>query len=373
MKRIILYGCGTASVEMRRNVEFFMDKSYEITGCIDGKYNYDALDNKPFFEFEELQNIDFDFILLCSKKESTLASMLKRIQESGIDAKKVLTPLLFMEKSKERAHIDLINIVNNYYSGEPNLIFGMSYSYTDLILKGLKVPFFRCCCPGMDLYYSLEVYKYMHNYKKISKKIDIVWLMFAYDHFHYDMSRSLTQYKSGNIFSLWRLDDWHNAEFCADAWEYIENYRLFGKRITEFYHFGQFDHQNKSQHYSIPDGESVLPSIWFRKHEETVVENIDIFKKFINLIREDGANPVVIIPPYYLHGIDKQSKEAFEEKRKEFYQILNDIEAETGRISLFDYSDLFEHRKECFTDLIHLNSLGAKLFTEIINREVILR
>jgi hypothetical protein len=68
MKRIILYGCGTASVEMRRNVEFFMDKSYEIIGCIDGKYNYDALDNKPFFEFEELQNIDFDFILYMLKK-----------------------------------------------------------------------------------------------------------------------------------------------------------------------------------------------------------------------------------------------------------------------------------------------------------------
>ena len=37
-----------------------MDKSYEIIGCIDGKYNYDALDNKPFFEFEELQNIKRD-------------------------------------------------------------------------------------------------------------------------------------------------------------------------------------------------------------------------------------------------------------------------------------------------------------------------
>ncbi len=195
--------------------------------------------------------------------------------------------------------------------------------------------------------------------------------MFAYDHFHYDMSRSLLQYKSGNIFSLWGLDDWHNSEFCKDAWEYIENYRLFAKRISEFYHLKQFDYQNSGHYDSAPDGEGNLMNIWFRKHEETVLENIDIYKRFIKQIKADGATPIIVIPPYYLSGINELSKKAFKEKREEFYQIVSSLEIETGKVSIFDYSNLFENRREYFADLIHLNSAGAKLFTEIINTEVI--
>ena len=170
------------------------------------------MDNKNYFRLDELCNLKYDFILLCSKRESTLEKMLNWLIERGVDRKKILVPLLFMDKSNERSRFDLISEISNCYSGEPNLIFGMSYSYTDLIQKNLKIPFYRCCCHGMDLYYSFAVYKYMFA-KKLVEKVNIVVLMFAYDHFHYDMSRSLLQYKSGNIFSLWGLDDWHNSEF----------------------------------------------------------------------------------------------------------------------------------------------------------------
>ncbi len=349
MKKIILYGCGLASVEMRRNIEFFLDGNYEIVGCIDGKYDHDAIDNRKFFSFEELHAVDFDFIVLCSKKEETIIKMLERVQDSGIDRKRVLTPLLFMEKSNERWHLDLINNINTCYSGEKNLILGMSYSYTDLILNKLRESFYRCCCLGMDLYYSFEVYKYIMA-KKLTNKVNTVMLIFAYDHFHYDMSRSRLQYRSGNIFSLWRLDDWHNSEYCADAWEYIENYRLFAKRVSGFYHFEQFDCQNEGYYYSIPDGEGSLMNIWFRKHEETVIENVEILKEFIIQIKRDGASPVIVIPPYYLRGLDELSKNAFKEKREEFYQILHELEVEIGKVTLFDYSNLFAQQREYFTD-----------------------
>ncbi len=173
MKKIILYGCGPASVEIRRNIEFFIGKTYEIIGCVDGKYDHDALDNKNYFRLDELCDLKYDFILLCSKRESTLEKMLNWLIERGVDRKKILVPLLFMDKSNERSRFDLISEISNCYSGEPNLIFGMSYSYTDLIQKNLKIPFYRCCCHGMDLYYSFAVYKYMFA-KKLVEKVNIV-------------------------------------------------------------------------------------------------------------------------------------------------------------------------------------------------------
>ena len=41
MKQVILYGVG--SVELRRDVEYFLDDNYEILGYSDTHYTYDSL------------------------------------------------------------------------------------------------------------------------------------------------------------------------------------------------------------------------------------------------------------------------------------------------------------------------------------------
>ena len=46
VKRLILYG--VRHVELRRNVEYFLDNSYEIVGYSDSYYTTDVLDGKRF-------------------------------------------------------------------------------------------------------------------------------------------------------------------------------------------------------------------------------------------------------------------------------------------------------------------------------------
>ena len=61
MKKIVLYG--VRHVELRRDIEFFLDDGYEISGYSDTYYQSDVLDGKRFIPPEQLRNEEFDFII----------------------------------------------------------------------------------------------------------------------------------------------------------------------------------------------------------------------------------------------------------------------------------------------------------------------
>jgi len=63
--------------------------------------------------------------------------------------------------------------------------------------------------------------------------------------------------------------------------------------------------------------------------------------------------PLLIVPPYYLNGIDTTSKDAVQKKKDRFYHIVRDT-AET--LKIFDYMDIYSDRRGLFADLTHLNS-----------------
>lgn len=368
MKKIIIYGVSIKNLEIRRSIEHFLDGGYEIAGYSDGHYTSDVLDNKTFIPLEELPERDFDFILLTTASANAYAEIRRSLAALGISPDKIIRPMMFLGKDGAKKQVDLIADIDRRRHEETGLIFGMSYSAWGILEEKLDRPFYNCSQPGMDLYYNYRVYRYMVE-KGFLSRVETALFVLPYFYFEYDMSRSLGQYEAGQMFSIWRLDDWHHAREVPAAREYIENYRMFGEKISRFYHVPKQPY-SPGNSYGQADGTAVPSPRWFSDYKDTIEENKALFSRFLQEIKAEGE-AVVIVPPYYVNGLSRLSKQIFQAKKEKFYRILSELEEQNGKIRVFDYTDAFEGRRERFADLDHLNREGAEAFTELINREVL--
>lgn len=367
MKRVVVYGVNR--IELRQNIEHFLDDDYQIIGYSDGYFESSGVEDRPFIKPEEIPYQEFDYILLAAYEEKTRNNMRKKLIEYGIPTEKIVDPMILLQKDAEKCQFDLIENIQHHYKNEKGLIFGLSYSRKGICKNILKYPFYDCSLPGLDLYYNFQIYRYMKRQKGLTE-VKIALLVFPYHYFVYDMSRSPAQYSSGQIFSIWRLDDWHHYYQVPGGLNYIQSYRMFGRKISEVYCSRWFNIESPMP-FQGKDGASQLEPTWFARYEETVIENRKIFLDFCQDLKTDGINPVLVIPPVYLKGINQASLEAFYEKKTQFYQIVQETEKKTGSIRIFDYAEKFAMQPALFRDITHLNTVGGIQFTELINKEIL--
>ncbi|MEY8388152.1 hypothetical protein AALC17_12790 [Oscillospiraceae bacterium 38-13] len=361
MKKIILYG--VRHVELRRKIEYFLGSGYEISGYSDTYYRSDVLDGKRFIPPEELAAAAFDYILPLSYKEAILADMKAGLLTQGVPPEKILLPTMFLRQGKETMQVDLIGDIETQYQGEEGLLFGLSYSLRGIHEKGLRPVFYDCSWHGLDLYYNYRIFQYMRR-RGLLKAVRTALLVFPYYYFSYDMSRSAYHYREGQMFALRGLDDWHNYRRTPGAEDYVENYRMFGEKVSAFYHFHRYEQQNRGR-YPGGAGEADLNGAWYYDYPETTEENAALYAAFCRELAEENITPAVVVPPYYLEGLTPASLERAGKLREEFYRIAE------PHGPVFDFFDRFADRRELFADLTHLNSDGAAEFTEQINQTVL--
>ncbi|MCM1235103.1 MAG: hypothetical protein NC489_33810 [Ruminococcus flavefaciens] len=365
--KVIIYG--VKNIETRRNIEYFLDDNYEIVGYSDGHYPYDVLDGKKFFFPEELPNQEYDFIVLTAQSSSTQTEISKVLSALGVPPEKIIRPFIFKQGNAIKIHADLIDNIKRYYKGEPNLIFGLSYSCFGINEKELAATFFNVSYPSLDIYYNFSLYNYLREHKLFTN-LGIALFVMPYYYFDFDLSMTISGYESGAMFTVHQLDDWHNYQRVSGAVEYVVNYHMFGKKIAQFYHVPMW----KDRGYRVmgdPEGSCMLNSIWFKDHKETVEENRELFTRFYQKMVAGGGAPIVVIPPYYIQGLSKLSKAAVQVKKEKFYRILKELEKKLGAIKIYDYFDALPDRRELFGDVRHLNAHGAEEFTKLINRDIL--
>lgn len=367
MKKIVIYG--VARIELRQDIENFLDDDYKIIGYSDAYFTSSGIDGVNFIKPHELCKHDFDYVLLASYEEKTWVSMRQSLFENGIPEEKIIEPIIFLKRNAEKAQFDIIEDIKYNYKGGYGLIYGLSYSRLGIQKKSLKKYFYDCSLPGLDLYYNFCIFSYIVK-QQLLLDTKIALLVFPYYYFNYDMSRSLAQYTSGQIFSVYQLDDWHHYQQVSGGMNYITNYKMFGKKIAKTYCSRWVDIE-KSIVYSGEDGTAALDKIWFAEYEETMNENKRLFLEFCLSLKRNGINPILVIPPLYLQGLDLASVKAFEQKKKQFYHVVGETEKIVGAIKIFDYADKFAKQAELFRDLTHLNTTGREVFTKMINEDIL--
>jgi len=367
VKKIIIYG--VKNMELRRQIENFLDDGYEIIGCSDGHYQSDIWNEYRFIPVEDLCRQTFDFVLLCAGSSGSRKGMKRNLQHYGIPPEKIMSPIVFLPGHEAKYHSDTIKDIDTHYHGEKRLIFGLSYSVCDIDKGRLKFPFYDFSDRSLDLYYNFKQYNYVERKYGPLLNLQKVFWIFSYYYFDYDMSLSAEMFRIGRMFSVWRLDDWHNYQNLPDAWEYVENYRMFGEKITQFYRIPKI-YPPVQKIYEGYDNSVLLDELWFSDHEETVAENKKIFVQFYRKLTSAGCAPIIVVPPF-LNILNSISQTALKKKREKFYRILKELEPEIGSVRVFDYMDRFAERRELFFDFAHLNDAGAREFTELINRELL--
>lgn len=110
-----------------------------------------------------------------------------------------------------------------------------------------------------------------------------------------------------------------------------------------------------------------LGHTYFTRHEETIKENIMLFKEFVCLLNSRGVKTYVVVPPVNIAMLDDESKLAFESQKQIFYTATNDCK----NVEMVDCAEIFITKPDMFYDIDHLNYNGAVEFTRYINENVL--
>jgi len=367
-KSVILYGL--KHLELQRNIEFFLDDAYEVAAFTDSYYMGAEWREKPFIPLTELGHYHFDYVLLLAYGEAALQSMRNSLLQLGVSPEKIVAPTMFLYRDAASNQVDLIAEIQRTYKGEPGIIFGMSYSM-GIGKDAFSIPFYNCSWSAMDLYYNFRIFEYMTQHDLLST-VKIALLVFPHYYFTYDLSQCRNTYKTGEMFSIRRLNDWHHNAQVPSGRDYVENFHLFGEKVDAFYRPRR--HENRScRVYQGHDGAAQLTKMWFRNYEKTIAENKGVFLKFCKGLSDAGITPALVVPPVYLNGVNAESMDVFRRKKEQFQQIVLETKQTASTLDIFDYSTLFADKRDFFEDLVHLNAAGLLEFTRKIDQDILKR
>lgn len=375
MNEVII--CGLRYVETLCAVEHFLDDKYHIIGYadVDPEMNWldgDVLGKRmPFYTLEQLERVSFDWIVLPMFDESQSNELIEKLQDlygREVD-KKIIIPTILNRNSIEKHQEDTVRRIRNTHDNFYGVILGLSYSLRGIDKNLLCRKFFDLSWHGRDLYYNLQLLKYAFKIGKFSD-IKAALLVFPYYYFEYDQSRSYYQYKSGQMFGVYELDDWHNADRVTEngdeIFKYITNYRMFGKKIFDWYHGGYYKKLQTVYQGELKDGK--LPKSFFADRPATVEENLKIFADLINILNNRGVRIILVIPPIFIDGLDEESSKNLKMMKEKFYFLVREVTCKS-KINLdnWDLTEIFSDKRSMFSDLTHVNIHGSPAFTQKLN------
>ncbi|MDY7992393.1 hypothetical protein UY286_15460 [Paenibacillus polymyxa] len=341
----------------------------------------------PVLGIQNLVHIKYDFIIIVSEGHEEIERQLISV----VEPEKIIN---YMKYTINFASIYNKIHQNNYeynfvYSNLERamndksievIITGMSYSLhgvdTDLLWKkGVKL-----CWASQDIYYDhLLTKKAVEHNKNI--KYCIVGM--AYFSFDMDLSQLKTQsYSIDKIYFPLLKDSHHHTPPVI----YTEPIGI--NQIDKYFTIPNVLN-DKELLKSLASTAGLLihselhESIWNRPCEniplewlgqkrarlhskqdypKTRTENIEIFKSFFTMLKENDIKPIVVIYPtssYYAPYLNPNLK-------LRFYQLLNELQEEHN-FDIYDYFESELFNESDFADVDHLNKKGAAKMTSILN------
>ena len=138
--------------------------------------------------------------------------------------------------------------------------------------------------------------------------------------------------------------------------KYITSYRILKDMFSErfesdksicsnnYYENGQMLKKANDASYFAASG------IWYKRYENTIAENKEIFQEFINLINRINPDIKIAVVTYpYCQKFLEVNKEYVSNLQKEFYEIINSTKG-CENIKIFEHLFLGKGKK-CFFQL----------------------
>lgn len=372
MIKVIIFGLFGNRLEIER----ILDDDAEIIGYSDMGALFEDEENtistfeyKPFYRIEQLCNIEFNYIIICNKKESVYSEAESLLLRQGIPQKKIIPA--FWLKFNESAFQSTFDEYMEQETEYEGAVFGMSYSRRGLITDFMTGNYFKFSLNGMDLH-GHELY--MENLIRSSQKFrktEYVLLDIPYYIFNWDVCSSNQIFNRMSIYD--EFEDWGHFAERENAEEYIEQYhgmKLLFKNKFESVSSAYSNNYMFPQKFDIQKTNCRANGAWIKSYPETKEENKYRFLRICKMVRSIGAKLIIVVYPFSSAFI-KRNRQIIQRNKEEFYSIIE----ECRKILDFFVLDFLDEPYAKFPDSFfynptHMNVYGAMQMTRILDREI---
>ncbi len=279
----------------------------------------------------------------------------------------------FFLSNKNRVALGEYEVWTNIYNSEINCdiaIMGSSRAWVHIdpkiIEDKINLSAYNFGIDGhsffLQYFRNLEYLKYNEKPKKIILSVDVFTL---------NKRKDLYNYSQFLPYMLWN----------KDAYKYTKVYNGFNI-IEYFVPLTRYIGETKSIKYSLEEmfgynkkeklrsnGFTAMDKKWnqdFSNAKNRInrlkididQESVDLFKSFINECKKNEVELILVYAPEYIEG------QNFVSNRSEIIKIFENM-SNTNNLSFFNFSnDSICYKKELFYNVSHLNSNGAKLFSQ---------
>lgn len=355
MYKVMIFGTGKLSQVLEKS----LNKKVNVVGYIDNnkdkwKIKYK---NRIVIGPDDIKKYKFNYILIASQFNKEIYEQLLNL---GVNKKMIFQFSKYLEDKEDYVNEAIRNVLNCSDTVE-SLITGISYAKAGFREEKYNKKSVNIAYGSQDLYYDYNLVKFLFEQRSL-KRLKEVIIGLSYYSFQYDMSLSSMNNKVILYYKNIYLS--HNVENIETLVDGLDETIEIAKLIfnSNEYKYPIFNWMNDDNKIDNNAGKLQANIDCKKDYPRTVEENIEIFKNYLELLRDNNIKPVVVIFPtskYYMNNFSKRIED-------EFNNIINEI-SKKYKFQYIDYfkSDLFTDSD--FDDVSHLNKKGAEKFTEILN------
>jgi hypothetical protein len=363
MYNVIIFGTGSTSdivvksLNEKCKIIAFLDNNSEMWGTKDG-----ICVESP----ENVMKLEYDFIVIASQYND---SIYNQLVELNINKEKILQFYRIMDSENNyvRNQIQIFEESNKNYE---MLATGISYCNLGLREDIIEKRCIKFAFGSQDLYYDYNVINYLFDkFNDKCKKIKYCLIGLSYYSFQYDMS--LSSMKDKVILYYETIGLVHNNPAVLKSYEGYLNSKKIADKIFEIREDGKYLIKYKTTVFPKYEEREEIGRIQAQRdcnknYPQTVEENIEIFKSYLELLKNNNIKPIVVVFPvtkYYRNYFSNIITE-------EFVNIINEFK-NYYKFQYIDYFNCSELLDDCdFIDVSHLNYIGAEKFSKILNKTI---
>ena len=383
---LLLYGLGHIAELIEKKIK----DEHRIVGYIDSNYN-GMYNNKMVCTPNFIRDIEYDYIIISvSSKKLSLQLKKNLIEDYGICSDRIVPFTAWMETQKYKIISKMLMGREHEVNG---IIIGNSHAQYGILPECLKDKFINLSISSQDIFNSCgiisEILKGKNDRWREMKYL--IFDLFDYNYFNIDTSltnRALIYVEWGgriNERNFKNNGNWNNNfdvelinEYGIDISNekkeimsllFDEDWLLKIRSGTDEDSYNRWYHIEKTD---IPlENRFDLSSI---KHHRsfTINDNISILENTIGSVKEEYPNLNIIFTllPRYI-ATEKKAIIVEQLWKEEFQQIVLQI-CSKYNIKYWNYKNLIEISNNHFFyyDQEHLNTIGARAMTSIINRQI---
>ena len=363
MKKVILYGVRGKG---RKEVESFLDDSYEIVGYSDSDKRYWGCRYIDFIRFikpEDLKDAEFDYLIITVLNLDISNEIMNRILEQGeVKPDKIIQYALFYDVQYPHPY-EVFNKVSGFCKFK-GFILGMSHAHRGIDVNLFHEPVFNFGFNSNDLFYYYHLMKKLESENVGQCGVKYCMLELPYYIFNWDRSRSRSAVRSMNSYTMLRQYHHLNTDkgnLISEYWVFEDMFKRKKMRNSSVCNTGIYDVKDIVANQDFVE----ISHVWRTEHTETQKENMMYFQKLIALLHRLNKEMKIYVtvfpqnPRFY-----KRHQEIIDKVQKFFYEVIDHMHLED--VVIWDYFNIYEQREEYFEDDCHLNTSGRKAFTQKI-------